>query len=141
MTMPRAYLHLLVLTTFVLILLGASPSICSRAKLSSESASADKLKEEFPAPAWLVSRGEKDHTSVSDSSSLKGFKVDPANTMVAGFFKSRFPFPGWPFPKYPPVPFMKPTFPSVPTTPGAEQSEKLPSPPSPGKDNGSAGNP
>ncbi|XP_010538654.1 PREDICTED: uncharacterized protein LOC104812932 [Tarenaya hassleriana] len=136
MTMSRDYLGLILLITFaLLLLLGPSPSLCSRSKLSSE-----KLKGEFPVSASILSRANGDHTSAGDSS-LMG-KVGSANSMVAGFFRFKFPFFGWPFfPKYHPVPLLKPALPSVPTTPGAEESEKLPSSPSTGKDNGAGQNP
>ncbi|KAL0873718.1 hypothetical protein Bca101_023423 [Brassica carinata] len=91
-------------------------------------------------PALRLSKS----TEVDSSPSMAKIDAEPApNTAVAGFFKHKFPFQGWPFHKHGPFPTAKPAKPSVTTTPvtGAEEdeSEKVPSSPSNGnRDGGNA---
>ncbi|XP_010451335.1 PREDICTED: uncharacterized protein LOC104733454 [Camelina sativa] len=111
---------------------------------SSSSSSMTKIDE----PA---TNSVPDSTKVDSSSSSMMTKIDePAtNSAIAGFFRHKFPFQGWPFHKYAPFPMGKPTNPSVPaTTPSSsgaasaeeEESEKVPSSPNKGnnRDGGNA---
>ncbi|XP_010439574.1 PREDICTED: uncharacterized protein LOC104722990 [Camelina sativa] len=111
---------------------------------SSSSSSMTKIDE----PA---TNSVSDSPRVDSSSSSMMTKIDePAtNSAIAGFFRHKFPFQGWPFHKYAPFPMGKPTNPSVPaTTPSSsgaasaeeEESEKVPSSPNKGnnRDGGNA---
>lgn len=142
MSISRVCLCLIFLT-FV-----ASPLVlCSRSpKLAAPSAAIGKKlgKGHVHSPAMLVSESPK----VDSSSSMTMIDEPATNSAIAGFFRYRFPFQGWPFHKYAPFPMGTPTNPSSPAsaTPSSgaaaaeeEESEKVPSSPSKGnRDGGNA---
>ncbi|KAL0737982.1 hypothetical protein Bca4012_014192 [Brassica carinata] len=116
--------------------------LCSRSPKTSVAASAavDKKTHVHP-PALPV----PESTEVGSSPSMAKIDDEPAtNSAISGFFRSKFPFQGWPFHKYGSFPMAKPANPSVPTTTPAtgaeeEESEKVPSSPSKGnRDGGNA---
>ncbi|ESQ55319.1 hypothetical protein EUTSA_v10026545mg [Eutrema salsugineum] len=133
MSMSKVYLCLIFLT-----FLTSPPVLCSRSpKLVAAPAAMDKNLEKTHVhpPALLVSESNK----VDSPSSMSKIDDEPAtSSAIAGFFRYRFPFQGWPFHKYAPFP---PANPSVPTTPATgaeeEESEKVPSSPSKGNRDGS----
>ncbi|CAH2078439.1 unnamed protein product [Thlaspi arvense] len=138
MSMSRVYLCLIFLT-----FLTSPPVLCSRSpRLAAPSAAIGKKLEKAHVhpPAMLVSES----TKVDSPSSMTKIDDEPAtSSAIAGFFRYRFPFQGWPFHKYAPFPMVNPANPSVPTTTPAtgaeeEESEKVPSTPS--KGNGDGGN-
>ncbi|KAL1205311.1 hypothetical protein V5N11_011592 [Cardamine amara subsp. amara] len=138
MSISRVYLCLIFLTLFT-----SSPVLCSRSpKLAAPSASIGNKhqKGHVHSPAMLVSGSPK----VDSLSSMAKIDEPTTKSAIAGFFRYRLPFQGWPFHKYPPFPMVKPTNPSsVPTNPSSgaaevDQSEKVPS--SPNKGNGDGGN-
>jgi hypothetical protein len=130
MSISRVYLCLIFLT-FV-----SSPLVlCSRSpKLAAASAAIGKKhgKEHVHSPAMLFSEFPK----VDSSSSMTHIDEPATKSAIAGFFRYRLPFQGWPFHKYAPFPMGTPTNPSVPVTStpssGAaaaeeEETEKVPS--------------
>ncbi|EOA18193.1 hypothetical protein CARUB_v10006672mg [Capsella rubella] len=139
MTNSRVYLCLI-----FLMFVTTPPVLCSRSpRLAAPSATIGKNlgKKHVHSPAMLVS----DSPKVDSSSSMTKIDEPATNSAIAGFFRNRFPFQGWPFHKYAPFPMVKPTNPSVPTTPSSsgaaaeeEESEKVPS--SPNKGNRDGGN-
>ncbi|CAH8378723.1 unnamed protein product [Eruca vesicaria subsp. sativa] len=118
--------------------------LCSRSPKMAVAASAatDKTlqKTHVHPPALHL----PESTKVDSTPSMAKIDDEPAtNTAMAGFFRSKFPFQGWPFHKYGSFPMVKPENPSVTTTPATgadeEESEKVPSSPSKGnRDGGNA---
>ncbi|KAJ4880946.1 Tapetum specific protein TAP35/TAP44 [Raphanus sativus] len=130
MSISRVSLCLIFLTflTSPLVLCSSSPKVDVAASVSTE----EVPKRHIDPPAMLVS----DSTEVDSSSSISKIDDESArNSAIAGFFRYRFPFHGWPFPMVKPT-----TNPSVPATPvtgaGEEESEKVPSSPSEGNSEG-----
>ncbi|WZZ35373.1 hypothetical protein YC2023_018774 [Brassica napus] len=72
--------------------------------------------------------------TITDDSSSVG-NIDHAKSMIAGFFRHKFPLKGWPFPKYPPFKMVNPNIPTNPSGAQREQ-EKLPFSPRKGKKDG-----
>ncbi|CAA0395923.1 unnamed protein product [Arabidopsis thaliana] len=159
MSISRAFLCLIFFTfvTSPLVLCSRSPKLAA----ASEAIGKKHGKEQVRSPAMLVSESPKVDSSSSmthiddpaspkiDSSSSMTHIDEPAtNSAIAGFFRYRLPFQGWPFHKYAPFPTGTPTNPSVPVTStpssGAaaaeeEETEKVPSTPSKGnRDGGNA---
>ncbi|WZY85245.1 hypothetical protein YC2023_031629 [Brassica napus] len=139
MSISRVSLCLIFLTflTSPLVLCSRSPKMAVAASAAVEK----KLeKTQVHPPVLPVPESRK----IDSSPSMVKIDDEPAtNSAVAGFFRSKFPFQGWPFHKYGSFPMAKPANPSVPTTPatGAEEdeSEKVPSSPSKGnRDGGNA---
>lgn len=139
MSMTRVYLCLILLTfvTSPLVLCSRSPKL---AEASSAAREKNLKKSHIHPPAMLVSQSTN---AVDSPSSMTKIDDEPAtNSAIAGFFRYRFPFQGWPFHKY--APFPNPANPSVPTTPATgaeeEESEKVPSSPTRGnnRDGGNA---
>ncbi|KAF8115031.1 hypothetical protein N665_0030s0078 [Sinapis alba] len=132
MSISRVFLCLVFLTSLIspLVLCSSSPRMAVPASVLIDEAP----KRHIDPPAVLVS----DSTEAASSSSMSKIDDESArNSAIAGFFRYRFPFHGWPFP------MVKPADPSVPATPvtgaGEEESEKVPSSPSEGnRDGGNA---
>ncbi|CAA7020887.1 unnamed protein product [Microthlaspi erraticum] len=141
MSMSRVCLCLIFLTflTSPLVLCSRSPKL---AEASSAAREKSHKKGHIHPPAMHVPHSINAVDSPSSMTKIDG--DEPAtNSAIAGFFRYRFPFQGWPFHKY--APFPNPANPSVPTTTPAtgaeeEESEKVPSSPTKGnnRDGGNA---
>ncbi|KAF8101338.1 hypothetical protein N665_0206s0019 [Sinapis alba] len=119
--------------------------LCSRSPKMAVAASAavEKKLEKTDIPPLVLPVPES--TEVDSSPSMAKIDAEHArNSVISGFFRSKFPFQGWPFHKYGSFPMAKPANPSVSTTTPAtgaeeEESEKVPSSPSKGnRDGGNA---
>ncbi|KAG2318459.1 hypothetical protein Bca52824_011672 [Brassica carinata] len=129
MSISRVSLFLVFLTflTSPLVLCSSTPKMAVAASASAE----EPPKRHIDPPAMLVSESAK----VDSSSPMSKIDDESArNSAIAGFFRYRFPFHGWPFP------MVEPSVPATPVTgSGEEESEKVPSSPSNGnRDGGNA---
>ncbi|KAJ4867610.1 Tapetum specific protein TAP35/TAP44 [Raphanus sativus] len=140
MSISKVSLCLIFLTflTSPLVLCSRSPKMAVAATAAIEK----KLQKTHVHPPVLP---VLESTEVDSSPSMVKIDDEPAtNSAISGFFRSKFPFQGWPFHKYGSFPMAKPASPSVPTTTPAtgaeeEESEKVPSSPSKGnRDGGNA---